>query len=324
MDGQLAVPGARHGGTSDTASMTEIKLPGLKENVEVVEVNAVLVSPGDEVTKDQPLLEVQADKAALDVPSPVAGRVAEVRVKVGDEIKVGQVFCVIEAGGDEKKEKPAKAAQGARATAAVKTSGKQAEPAEAERPKKEPPPAPPARKPAPVADQPRPAPARSGDGQVVLAGPATRRLARELGVDLHQVHGTGRNGRVTQYDVKSYVQELASGAGPAGTPAARPVPALPRFEDFGPVERESLSKVRRLTAQQVSLAWTTIPHVTQHDEADITDLEAFRKSREGRGPKLTVTAFALKAVAVALKQFPAFNASLDLANNQLVLKRYYH
>jgi pyruvate dehydrogenase E2 component (dihydrolipoamide acetyltransferase) len=303
--------------------MTEIKLPGLKENVEVVEVNAVLVSPGDEVTKDQPLLEVQADKAALDVPSPVAGRVAEVRVKVGDEIKVGQVFCIIEAG-DEKKEKPAKAAQGARVAAAARTSGKQAEPTEAERPKKEPPPAPPARKPAPVAEQPKPAPARIGDGQLVLAGPATRRLARELGVNLHQVHGTGRNGRVTQYDVKSYVQDLASGAAPAGAAAARPVPALPRFEDFGPVERESLSKVRRLTAQQMSLAWTTIPHVTQHDEADITDLETFRKSREGRGPKLTVTAFALKAAAVALKQFPAFNASLDLANNQLVLKRYYH
>jgi pyruvate dehydrogenase E2 component (dihydrolipoamide acetyltransferase) len=101
-------------------------------------------------------------------------------------------------------------------------------------------------------------------------------------------------------------------------------PTLPNFEDFGPVERESLSKVRRLTAQQMSLAWTTIPHVTQHDEADITDLETFRKSRDGHGPKLTVTAFALKAAAIALKQFPNFNASLDLANNQLVLKHYYH
>src|SRR5262249_39986624 len=151
---------------------------------------------------------------------------------------------------------------------------------------------------------------------------ATRRLAREFGIDLGQVPGSGKHGRVTQDDIKAYVQRLA-----AGTPAATAVPApppLPRFQDFGPVEREPLSKVRRLTAQQMSLAWNQVPHVTQHDEADITDLEAFRKSREGKGPKLTVTAFALKAAAAALKHFPNFNASLDLASDQLVLKRYYH
>jgi pyruvate dehydrogenase E2 component (dihydrolipoyllysine-residue acetyltransferase) len=303
--------------------MTEVKLPGLKENVEIVEVNAVLVSAGDTVAKDQPLLEVQADKAALDVPSPVAGRVAEMRVKVGDQVKVGQVFCTIEGGEKAPKEKPARAEQPAKADHRKQVSRQSVAAVEdhIDEPQEHPPP----REPAP--EQPRPAarpaataaPSRTGNGEVVLAGPATRRLARELGVDLRQVAGSGKNGRVTQDDIKGYVQRLASGG--AAAPAA---PPLPRFEDFGPVEREPLSKVRRLTAQQMSLAWSLIPHVTQHDEADITELEKFRKSREGRGPKLTVTAFALKAVAAALKQFPTFNASLDTAGNQLVLKRYYH
>jgi pyruvate dehydrogenase E2 component (dihydrolipoamide acetyltransferase) len=313
--------------------MTDIKLPGLKENVEVVEVNAVLVSAGDTVAKGQPLLEVQADKAALDVPSPVAGRVAEMRVKVGDQVKVGQVFCTIEGGDKAPNEKPARAEQPTKAAHAKQVSRQSVAAVEEhiDEPQEHSPP----REPAP--EQPHPAarpaataaaaPSRTGNGEapgfnpgVVLAGPATRRLARELGVDLRQVAGSGKNGRVTQDDIKGYVQRLASGGG-AAAPAA---PPLPRYEDFGPVEREPLSKVRRLTAQQMSLAWSLIPHVTQHDEADITELEAFRKSRDGRGPKLTVTAFALKAVAAALKQFPAFNASLDTSANQLVLKRYYH
>jgi pyruvate dehydrogenase E2 component (dihydrolipoamide acetyltransferase) len=157
---------------------------------------------------------------------------------------------------------------------------------------------------------------------VVAAGPATRRLARELGIDLRQVTGTGRSGRVVEDDVKSFVRQLAAGGGATGGTAA--TPPLPKFESFGAVERQQLSRVRKLTARQMSLAWTTIPHVTQHDLADVTELDAFRKSQDGKGPKLTVTAFALKACAAALKQFPTFNASLDLANNQLVLKRYYH
>ena len=306
--------------------MTEIKLPGLKENVEVVEVNAVLVSPGDTVAKDQPLLEVQADKAALDVPSPVAGRVAELRVKVGDQVKVGQVFCVIESAAKAPKEKPARAEQPTKAAQGKQVSRQSVAAVEEHFDEPQEPPPPPEAAPPP--EQPRPAArpaavstAPRGNGEVVLAGPATRRLAREFGVDLRQVAGSAKNGRVTQDDIKGYVQRLASGGTAGAAPAA---PPLPRFEDFGPVEREPLSKVRRLTAQQMSLAWSLIPHVTQNDEADITELEAFRKSRDGRGPKLTVTAFALKAVAAALKQFPTFNASLDTAGNQLVLKRYYH
>jgi pyruvate dehydrogenase E2 component (dihydrolipoamide acetyltransferase) len=287
--------------------MTEINLPALKENVESVEVNAVLVNPGESVAEGQTLLEVQAEKAALDVPSPVAGKVVEVRVKVGDKVVIGQVIATLEAGpAAEKPTVPARAAP--------------AKPSESPKPVQMPAPA----VPAAVAVAPVPS-VQSEDGQVVRAGPATRRLARELGVALHLVHGTGREGRITQDDVKGYVRRLA--AGKPGGPVASSllaVPSLPRFEEFGPVQREALGKVRQLTARHMSLSWSVIPHVTQHDEADISDLEAFRKAREGKGPKLTVTAFALKACAIALKQFPNFNASLDLANNQLVLKNYYH
>lgn len=290
---------------------SEIKLQALKENVESVEVNAVKVNPGDVVSKDQPLLEVQADKAALDVPSPVAGRVAKVLVQAGDQLKIGQVYCLIDVDA---------AAESANGAPAVKPAEAAKAPAKPERQpeKKAPPPATPAAAPAPPL-QPSPAAAATA---VVAAGPATRRLARDLGIDLQRVTGSGRHGRVVEEDVKTFVRQLAAGGGAAAGPVA--TPALPNFESFGAVERQQLSRVRKLTARQMSLAWNTIPHVTQHDLADVTELDAFRKSQDGKGPKLTVTAFALKACAIALKQFPTFNASLDLANNQLVLKRYYH
>jgi pyruvate dehydrogenase E2 component (dihydrolipoamide acetyltransferase) len=287
---------------------SEIKLQALKENVDSVEVNAVKVRPGDVVARDQPLLEVQADKAALDVASPVAGRVARVLVKVGDEIKVGQPYVVIEE------------ADGARPPTV-----KEAEPEKAAARPSEPVKEPVAKKTAAVAV--RETPTGNGqrapqpDGAIPLAGPATRHLARELGVDLHKVSGSGRNGRITPEDVKTFVRQLASGTGP--TAATAVAPKLPDFAKFGPVEAQPLSRTRKLTAQQMSLAWSLIPHVTQHDLADITELEAFRKAQKS-GPKLTVTAFALKASAIALKEFPTFNASLDLASGQLFVKRYYH
>jgi pyruvate dehydrogenase E2 component (dihydrolipoamide acetyltransferase) len=296
----------------------EIKLPALKENVESVEVNAVKVAVGDVVAKDQPLLEVQADKAALEVPSPLAGRVTQINVKVGDQIKVGQTYCSIDAGGGNgaPKATPAKAAREA-ARPAVKAP---------------PTPAPVSRLPEPVAPKaaapavPRPAPAPPAEGNEPYAGPATRRLARELGVDLRQVSGSGRNGRIVEDDVKAFVRQIASGSGPVAAPVggAPGAPSLPPFEDWGAVERQPLTAVRKLTARQMSLAWNLIPHVTQHDLADITDLGAFRKEQSGNGPKLTVTAFALKAASIALREFPEFNASLDTASGQLILKRYYH
>ena len=294
---------------------SEIKLQALKENVDSVEVNAVKVAVGDVVARDQPLLEVQADKAALDVPSPMAGRVTQINVKPGDQIKIGQTYCLIEpaSGNGEKKPAPAKAAP---------------EPA---RPAAKPAPAaaPPSRLPEPAAPRPaapvaeRPAPAPVPQGAEPYAGPAVRRLARQLGVDLHQVSGSGLKGRIVEDDVKAFVRQTMTGSVPMAAPVAG-APALPRFEEWGPVERQPLSAVRKLTARQMSLAWNLIPHVTQHDLADVTDLEAFRKEQADSGPKLTVTAFALKAVAILLREFPDFNASLDSAAGQLVLKRYVH
>ena len=305
---------------------TEIKLEALKENVETVEVNAVNVNPGDVVAEGQALLEVQADKAALDVPARVGGRVTQVLVKVGDQLKVGQTICLIETNGAV--EKGGNGAANVAARRSEPTAAKPPEPARESSPAERrvsPPPASPVpqvRTQPPVVDLPAPAAPPAAE-RVVPAGPATRRLARELGVELGQVSGTGRNGRVSEDDVKAYVRRLAAG-GPSATAGGATTPAMPSFEEFGAVERQALSAVRRATARQMSLAWGLIPHVTQHDLADVTDLEAFRKSQDGKGPKLTVTAFALKALTIALREFPTFNASLDTASNQLVLKRYYH
>jgi pyruvate dehydrogenase E2 component (dihydrolipoamide acetyltransferase) len=289
----------------------EIKLPALKEGVDSVEVNAIKVAPGDVVTKDQALLEVQADKAALDVPSPAAGKVVMFLIKVGDELKVGQPYCVIESTNGE-------------AAAPPKSAAKITEVAPPTAPSKEPPAKQPVTArhavPTPVA-----APLVTSAEKLPAASPGIRRLAREFGIDLRQVPGSGRLGRIVEDDIKSYVKQLAANGAPivvAGGPSA--APSLPEFGEWGPIERQPLSAIRKATARQMSLAWNQIPHVTQHDLADITDLEAFRKSQDVKGPKLTVTAFALKAAAIALKEFPTFNSSLDLASGQLILKRHYH
>ena len=162
---------------------------------------------------------------------------------------------------------------------------------------------------------------QSGESKTVPAGPATRRLARELGIDLALVSGTGKNSRVTEDDVKTYVKQLASGAKAPGRTAS---PTLPDFSKWGPIEAQPVEGIRKKTAEQMSLAWNLIPHVTQNDLADITELEAFRKQQDNKTVRLTVTAFALKAAAVALQQFPQFNSSLDLGAGQLIQKRYYH
>src|SRR5262249_24205501 len=329
------------------------KLPQLGENLTGGDVLDVKVKPGDTVSQGQTLLEVEAEKSTVEVPSPLAGRVTQMLVHKGDAIQVGQTLCLIEAGNGAKQEDPKEArvreAAGGETEregqAATKPDGRAQQRREA---KPQQPdgagqrPAPPrepsrgaeaeksreAEKPTevkPPQDGRQKASAQAApppsEQRVVPAGPATRRLARELGVDLRQVHGSAHGGRVTQEDVKAFVRGLASGKRAAGTGVA--VPPLPDFERWGPVERRPLDGVRRKTAEQMSLAWSVVPHVTQHDQADVTDLEAFRRQQEG-GPKLTVTAFALKAAAIALQQFPQFNASLDLAGGQLVLKQYYH
>lgn len=270
--------------------MLEVKLPLLAENLEGGGVIDVKIKPGSMVSEGDTLIEIDAGKATLEVPSTASGKVVELKVKKGDDIKVGQTICILESSNGEAPAAPPKA-----------------ETPKAESPRSEPAPAP------QPTSAPRPAPASDA---IVLAGPATRRLAREMGVPLHAVSGSGREGRVTEDDVRSF-----AGRGPSTAVAT---PALPKFEQFGPVERQQLTHIRKLTAKQMALAWSLIPHVTQHDKADITDLESFRKQQSSAGVKLTVTAFALKAAAVALKQFPTFNASLDPASEQLILKKYYH
>ena len=281
----------------------EFKLQALKENVEIVEVNAIKVNVGDIVTKDQPLVEVQADKAALEVPSPAAGKITQILIKQGDQVKIGQLIFVIDPAG-----------AGAAASPATPPTAPQnsAKPA----------PAPAAAVPvvATAAAKAAPVVLAHDDNKVIPAGPSTRRIARELGVDLGHVPGTGRHGRVSEDDVRSYVRGSGSNGSSGGSIS---VPPLPRFEDFGTVEKQPMSAIRRATARQMSLSWSIVPHVTQSDLSDITDFEAFRKSQT-KGPKLTISAFAMKAVVVLLKEYPVFNSSIDVAGNQIIHKKFYN
>jgi pyruvate dehydrogenase E2 component (dihydrolipoamide acetyltransferase) len=296
---------------------SEIKLPKLKENVDTVEVSEVLVSPGQSVQKDQPLLVVNADKSNMEVVAPVAGKVTAVNVKPGDELKIGAVYCVIDGANGEVAAAPPEGERPGPSTPRAAAKKQERKDERTDEPTGRDVKA--IRQEVPAAQ----APGRdAGPAEVVPASPATRWLARQLGIDLRQVKGSGPRGRVTEEDVKA--AHAGGNIAVRGGPAGMPLPPLPRFEEFGPVERQTLTAVRKKTAERMSLAWTLVPHVTQHDLADITDLETFRKQQEAKGIKLTVTAFALKACASALKQFPVFNSTLDLASKQLVLKKYYH
>jgi len=285
---------------------TEVKLQALKENVEVVEVNAVKVSVGDTVTAGQALMEVQADKAALEVPAPSAGVISQILVKTGDSVKIGQSIFVIDANGS-----PSAAAPAAKPASAPTAAAKPSAPVPVA-----------ASKPAvtPAVAQ-TIALATHQDDKITPASPVVRRMARELGVELSMVPGTGRHGRISEEDIRAFVQNRGAGANGGGTGIS--VPALPRFEDIGPVEKQPMSAIRKATARQMNLSWSIVPHVTQNDLVDITDFENFRRS-ESKGPKFTITAFALKAAAVLLQEFPVFNSSVDMQNNSIIYKKYYN
>jgi pyruvate dehydrogenase E2 component (dihydrolipoamide acetyltransferase) len=300
---------------------SEVKLPALGENVPGGDVVDVKVSVGDVINQGQELIEVEAEKSTVPVPSPVAGKITKVLVKKGDRVTTGQAIVVVDGNGqvtppaanvttqphtpEVPRAEPPVIPKDVKATAELKSLP----PVEAVKP------------PAPQPARPSQPAAPAGEGGVIPAGPATRRLARDWGVDLGQVPASGPMGRVTQDDVKDFVRNLAAGGG-GGRPAA--APPLPDFAKWGPVEAKPFESIRKKTAEVLSLAWHTIPHVTQHDLADVTDIEAFRKQQEAKGPKLTVTAFVLKACAIVLKQFPQFNSSLDERGGQLVFKQYYH
>ncbi|MBX5477262.1 MAG: 2-oxo acid dehydrogenase subunit E2, partial [Clostridia bacterium] len=250
------------------------------------------------------------------VPATVSGVVREIHVREGDEVREGTpLITVDEAAGQGAAANDGAAANAAAAAPAPAAGG-------------------PASSPAPAAPAPAPAPAAPGNGALVPAAPSVRRFARELGVDITQVRGTGPGGRISMDDVKAYVRErqqaLAAGlpgALAAGLPAAPAVP-LPDFSKWGEIRREKMSGVRRATAHHMARVWATVPHVTQFDEADVTEIERFRKAYgprvEAAGGKLTVTAILLKVVAQALKVFPKFATSVDMAAEELIYKNYCH
>jgi pyruvate dehydrogenase E2 component (dihydrolipoamide acetyltransferase) len=305
---------------------SELKLQRLTETGDTFQVTEILVAPGQQVEKDQPLIVVNADKSTMEIPAPMAGTIVQLKVKAGEEVKVGAVYAVIEgANGSGTTAVPAPAAP-----ATARAGAPEAKKPDARDDDHVEEPTPHEVKAIRAAASPTPPPPRLDvPPGIVAASPATRWLARKLGVDLAKVHPTGPNNRILEEDVKS---ALAGSTPVVG--AGLQLPPLPAFEKFGEVVREPLSHVRKLTAQKMATAWAVIPHVTQHDLADVTDLETFRKQqdarfakqegKDGKPVKLTVLAFVLKACAVALRQFPTFNSTLDLGNNQLVLKKYYH
>lgn len=280
----------------------EVRVPDIGD-FEDVDVIDIIVSPGDTVNAEDPLLTLESDKATMDIPAPRAGTVAGIEVSVGDKVSEGDLIVTLEvadAGG----EKPA--------------------PAD-EAPQRVPASVPKAPKPEPEAD----APAQTAASTKAHASPSVRKFARELGVDVSLVRGTGPKGRIVKSDVQAHVKEVMHGTrGQRG--GGFELPAAPEvdFTKFGEVETVELSKIKKLTGKNLHRSWLTVPHVFQMDEADITELEAFRKSKaeeaKEKGAKLTLLAFLVKASVVAMKKFPDFNASLSPDGESLIRKKYFH
>ena len=306
-------------------SMVEVKVPDIGDFKEV-EVIELLVKPGDTVVVDQSLITVESDKASMEIPSSQAGVVKEIRIKIGDKVAEGSLMLILETDGAAAAA-PAPAPAPVTAPAAVVAAA----PAPAPAPAATAPTAAPAPTPVPAA----PAPV---SGAIPHASPSIRKFARELGVDLAQVRGSGPKGRITQEDVHGYVKGVIAGGAAA---AAAPAPAgkggggldllaWPSldFSKFGATELQPLSRIKKLSGPNLHRNWVMIPHVTQFDQADVTELEELRKASNAAmaksGVKLTMLAFVIKACVAALKKFPVFNSSLDAKGENLILKQYYH
>lgn len=292
----------------------EVAMPFLGENITQAGVLAVMVKVGDTVGDDTPILEIETDKATIEVPCGASGTVKEILVTPGEKAQVGQKVLVLE-GQASAPRQPA-------------TSAPKAEPPRAEQ-----------KAPLPIPSTPRfKLPKSNGasppaTGKSVPASPTVRRLAREIGVDVNQVRGSGPRGRISHDDVKGHARTLlraqATGSPQQFATGQRiAAPPLPDFSKFGPINREAMSTIRQKTSQQMAVSWSTIPMVTQFDKADVTELEKLRHKLDAKakasGAKLTVTAILLKVLASALKRFPKFNASIDAAKNEVVFKQYYH
>ena len=332
-------------------SLLEVKVPDIGDFKEV-EVIELLVKPGDQVSVDQSLVTVESDKASMEIPSTHAGTVRELKVKLGDKVAEGSVLLMIEAddaavdtgGAQPAEDGQASTAQAPAATAQPSAPATAAAPAPAAPPPAAPAPAPaaPAQTPAsvgqaapPAAETPAAAEPASGlpDGATKPhASPSVRKFARELGVDLSRVTGTGPKGRITQEDVQGYVKGVVSGGTPAAARGGGDLGLLPwpslDFSKFGATELQPLSRIKKISGPNLHRNWVMIPHVTQYEDADVTELEDFRKQSNTalakEGVKLTMLAFVIKACIAALKKYPEFNSSLDAGGENLILKQYYN
>ena len=336
---------------------TEIKLPSLGEGIESGDVLEILIKVGDVIKKDQSLVEMETDKATVSVPSPVAGKILSIAIKEGETVKVGAVLASIEASGAPAAT-PAPAPAPPQPTVAPPTPA----PPKVEQPAAPAPtPVAPPKVVAPIVVPPAPTPVAApvppsvadagtpfGD-DVIPAGPAIRRFAREVGVDLVSVSGTGEGGRITRDDVLAVVRHanqsvrstpqvqasntatIPSEAPPTSKPAssskgAAALPGTVANDDYGPIRVDRMTKIRKTIAAQMHKSWSTVPRVVNFDDADVTELEAFRQTSKddyaSRGIKLTTMPFLIKAVATALKHHPALNATIDLENEQIIYKDY--
>lgn len=351
--------------------MPYLKLPDLGENITAGDVVNILVSVGDTVQKDQPVVELETDKAVIEVPADSAGKVTEILISVGDKVGVGQALLALSDSGGSGSEGASPTAPPSSPPDPVHGSAELGVSAPPPHARDQAPPPPAGVAPAGVDGRPsgggdslpasaaavaaaagellRPGGAPPVEGHLgsvpppatripraspgVPAAPSVRRLARELGLDIATVKGSGPGGRISHDDVKAEARNLieasSTTAGPAAGPGpSSPAPSLPDFSRWGPIDRQAMTNVRRVTAVAMQRAWLQIPHVTQHDQADITDLEDLRKRYskrvEARGAKLTPTAIVLKVVASALKVFPKFNASIDMTAREVIYKQYCH
>ena len=295
---------------SSSPDISEFKLPELGENIESADVTKVLVKAGDKIEKDQIILEIETDKATIEVPSEFAGTVKEVFIKDGETAKVGQIiftFVGSESGQAPQKDELPKAEPQTKEelTPVPKAIEKKVKSEKAVLPRRE-----------EIAKR------------IAPAAPSVRRFAREIGIDIHQVNGSGPGGRISVEDVKAFAKNINENLSKSGTGAAFAINTepLPDFSKWGEVNIQPMSNVRKKTAEHLSYAWATIPHVTQFDKADITELEKLRKQFapkvETAGGKLTVTAILLKVIAAAMTKFPQFNASVDMGNKSIILKKY--
>ncbi len=302
------------------AEIKDILVPDIGD-FEGVEVIEIMVSPGDTLAVEDPIVSLESDKAAMEIPSPMAGTVKDIQVSLGDKVSKGDLLITLEADAstadstaDEASEEADTAAQAA-ATVADEPAAPQAT---ATQPTAE-----------PAAPRTPPLPAETLDNMAFSkahASPSVRKFARELGADLSRIQGSGRKGRILKADVKAFVKKaLTSGSSGAGIGVA-PMPEID-FSQFGDIETQPLTKINKLTGQFLHRNWVTVPHVTQFDEADVTELEAFRKQLNAEnkdGVKVTILAFLMKALVSALKEFPRFNSSLDNSGENLILKKYIH